>query len=187
MNLNFGAGFNPIPLVVLTTGEESTISFGGGFNFGLQYAHRINKKFELALDLNYQISSLAPAVSNASASFNRANIWATPSLIIPFKKNQMMNFKLGAGFNYNFLPTFKFDFSELGGGKGSWKYKEAFGFHTQLLFEINYSNLYTLNLGIRYVNLTYEFKPDNMYNPPVELQKPDGSAIDLLMGMAFHF
>jgi hypothetical protein len=36
--------------------------------------------------------------------------------------------------------------------------------------------------------VNYEFKSGGISYPnDIELQKPDGSAIDLMMGMAFHF
>jgi hypothetical protein len=188
LNLNFGSAINPVAVLTLNNGEESTIGFGGGYTLGIQYAYRFDKKLDLAVDINYQFSSLSPDVDNASVSFGRLNIWATPSLYVPLNKRGMLNLKLGAGLNYNFVPTLKFDFTELGSIKDTWKYKEALGYHVQIIFQFYNSDLLSLDLGLRYVGVKYEFKSGGFsYPSDISLQKPDGSAIDLLMGIAFHF
>jgi len=189
LNFNVGGGFSQIPMFVMTNGDESTISFGGGLAFGLQYGYEVGKYFDIAADLNYQFTTLTPLLDNATVNFGRGTISITPSLIIPIDGGYSMRLKLGGGINYNFAPKLVIESDQLSGGyNDTWTYKAAPGLHVTFLYEINYTEKLTAALGLKYTNVQYEFESskDNR-SPGIEFSRPDGQGLELVCGIYYHF
>jgi hypothetical protein len=188
-NFGFGAGLKQIPMVILTTGDKSNISFGGGIVFGLKYGYEVGKYFDLAAELNYQFTQLAPVIENGEVSFTRGNFSITPSLIIPIDGGYSMRLKLGAGLNYNFSPVLDVDLNQMTGGfNDTWKYNDALGYHISLVWERNYSESFSANIGLKYVDVQYEFESSlSGQNPDMEFLRGNGKDIEILMGVYYHF
>jgi len=189
VNCNFGGGFQQIPMITTTNGDDSKISFGGGFSFGLQYGYEMSKYFDISADLNYQLSSLTPELENALVMFGRGHIAITPSLIVPIDGGYSMRLKLGAGLNYNFSPELEIECDQLTGGfNDTWKYKDAPGFHISFVYEMNYTERFTAMVGLKYTNVKYEFGSSKyQHTPSIEFVRPDGQGLDLLCGIYYHF
>jgi hypothetical protein len=189
LNFNAGVGFKQIPMVTLTNGDNSNISFGGGFAIGLKYGYEFGKYFDLAAEINYQYSGLNPVIENGDVSFKRWNAYITPSLIIPIDGGQNMRLKLGGGLNYNISPVLNIDLNQIPDGfTDTWTYKDAMGYHFALTWELNYSDYFSTMIGLQYVNTQYEFKSSNSGNSPdLEFRRGNGQSLDLLMGLYYHF
>jgi hypothetical protein len=189
LNLNMGAGFESTPMVQTTDGKESSISSGGGYAVGLKYGYEFSRIFDLAVDLLYQSSELTPRISNGSISFSRGILSVTPSFIIPVDGGDAMRFKTGAGVDYYFGNTMSFDTGKIQGGfKDKWNYSNTLGFHASVIFEMNMSEKWSFNYGLKWYNVNYEFNSGGIYFPvDNNLGKPGGSGIDFLMGFIYHF
>ena len=100
INLGIGGGFENIPMIETTDGDDSKISFGGGIAIGLKFGREFSKHFDLAFDLYYQFSELRPVLENADVTFNRGVLSVTPSYIVSISDGETMRLKFGGGFNY---------------------------------------------------------------------------------------
>ncbi len=189
LNLNGGFGFESTPMLTTIDGRESTISFGGGYAIGLKYGYEITKHLDLAIDLNYQVSDLNPNLRNADVSFRRGIISVTPSYIIPIDGGDAMRIKLGAGLDRYIGSELSLDLSELiWDFKEKWSYKSSLGYHVNAIFELNVSENWSFNYGLKWYNVAYTFKKGNNYYPTEQnLESPNGSGIDFLFGLYYHF
>jgi hypothetical protein len=189
LNFNFGGGFQQIPMLTTTNGDDSKISFGGGLSLGLQYGYEFSKYFDIAADLNYQYNSLTPSVNNASVFFGRGHLAITPSLIIPIDGGYSMRLKLGGGINYNFSPEMEIKCDQISGGfNDTWKYKNAPGLHLSFIYEMNYTERFTAIIGLKYSYVKYEFNSSkNQRTPGIDFERPDGQALDMVCGIYYHF
>ena len=107
----------------------------------------------------------------------------TPAIVIPIKGGDILRLRIGAGPGLYALGTMKIDGSKIDGTKYTFKYKSAIGIHALILFESNFMERGSWNLGIRYSNIHYQFTSsgcsNNVTDP--ELLKPDGSGIDFIL------
>jgi hypothetical protein len=56
-------------------------------------------------------------------------------------------------------------------------------------YELNFSDKMSLNFGVKYYNVKYSFKSSSLMIPSDDsgLKNPDGSGVDILMGVFYHF
>ncbi len=190
LNINIGGGFERIPMIEMDNGKEAKISFGGGFGIGIKYGHEFNKHFDLALDLNYQFSLLSPTLKNADISFKRGFVSITPSYILAIDGGDAMRLKFGGGLDYYWGTLLTIESSEVSGGfDDEWKYRSSLGYHVNVIFELNISDNWSVNYGLNWYNVGYEFKSSRNFFPTDnnKLKQPDGSGIDFLFGFYYHF
>lgn len=189
LNINSGPGFESVPMVTTTTGDESKISFGGGFAIGLKYGYEFGKHFDLAFDLNYQRSELNPYLKNGEISFERGYASITPAYIVPIDGGDAMRLKFGAGLDYFFGSILTIETGEISGGfNDKWKYNNPLGFHLNVIFEMNFSDKWSANYGLKWYNTAYKFTSGEYHYPTIDkLTNPDGSGIDLMFGFYYHF
>lgn len=184
-----GIGFERYPWFIDEDGDDVTLSTGGGFALGGEYGHQFTRYFDMSFNCFFQGSSLSKSLKNASGVFNRLGITVTPAVIIPVKGGKMLRFRLGAGAGYYSFGTMKIDASEIDGNTYKFKYEPAIGIHGQLIFESNFSERGSMNLGIRYNNLNYKYtttgSSHNVIDP--KLLEPKGSGIDFILGYNLHF
>lgn len=188
-NIGFGGGFSSVPMVTTTDGKESTLSFGGGFVFGFKYGYELNKNFDLAFDASYQFSSLSPTINNGDVTFGRWIFSLTPSYIIPISDGETMRIKLGAGIDGYVGNGLNIDLSKLQGGfSEDWSYKSTAGFHLSAIFEMNTSSKWSLSYGLKWYNVSYSFESGGLHYPTDnKLKEPNGSGIDFVVGVYYHF
>lgn len=190
INMNIGGGFYSTTIFTTTSGDESKISCGGGYGIGIKYGYELNKYIDLAADFNYQFSILSPYLSNASTTFRRAYISLTPSFIIPIKGGENMRFKIGYGYDYYMDANLIIGGKNLQNGyNDTWKYDNASGYHASINFEMNTGEKWSLSYGLKYYKVIYDFKSSSLMHPLSgnSLLKPDGSGLDFLMGISYHF
>jgi hypothetical protein len=186
--LSAGFGFDKYPFFTDENGDDVTLSTGGGFGIGAEYGHQFGRVFDLSLNAFFQSSGLSRSLSNASATFNRFGLTVTPALVIPLKSDDR-RFRIGAGPGIYALGTMKVDASEIDFTKYTFKYKPAIGFHALFLFETKFMERGSMNIGIRYNRVTYEYTPEgssHQVSDP-ELLNSDGSAIDFIWGFNLLF
>lgn len=187
--MNLGIGFQNTTMFTMTDGGDSKISFGGGLTFGAKYGHEFGRHFDLALDANYQYSYLKPHLDNVDATFARTFVSFTPSYIFHLGKTDATRLKIGPGVDSYFGSAFTIKGSAVSGGfDDTWKYKSAFGYHVNALIEYNFNAKFSFSYGLRWSTVSYEFESGNTHVPTdSKLKTPDGSAIDFLFGLNFHF
>lgn len=184
-----GGGFEEIPMYIDNKGNEVTLSAGGGFAFGAEYGYEASKFFDISANCFYQCSSLSEVLKNANASFERMGLTVTPALIIPIKSGERFRFRIGAGLGMYNYGTMKVDDSKISGIKYTFKYVPAFGYHGSFIFETSMSDRSSFTLGLKYYEVQYEYTAEgssHTSNDP-QINLPDGSGFDFLMGYCFHF
>lgn len=184
-----GIGFKSTPWFIDESGDDVTLSTGGGFSIGAEYGRQLGNVFDLSVNLFFQGSTLSETLKNAKGSFNRLGVTITPALVIPLKGGDMFRFRLGAGPGLYSFGTMKIDASKIGDTKYTFKYKPAAGFHGLLLFESNFMENGAMYFGIKYNNIKYRYTPDGSSHTvsDPDLVNPDGSGIDFIIGYNFLF
>lgn len=189
-NLGGGSGFKSIPIVTTSDGSVAKISFGGGTGGSIEYGHEFSSYFDLGVDVGYSASSLDKTVSNGRMAFNRARLSVTPALIVPLTLRDKTRFKFGAGVDWFYYAELNFDLSEIRGGvKDDWKYNNGIGEHLNISFELNTNNKrFSFNFLLKFYNTNYKFQSGNKSYPESDdLIKPNGSGVDFLFGVYYHF
>ncbi|MEI6694630.1 MAG: DUF2846 domain-containing protein [Bacteroidota bacterium] len=191
INLSTGLGFNSFPMFLTTDSAYSKISFAGGYGIGIKYGCEISKHFDLAIDINYQFSILMPYLSNATTVFRRGSISITPSYIIPIGDGETKRLKIGGGYDFYCLPQLSVGGYKIQKGfNETWNYNLASGFHASVNFEMNFSTKWSLNYGLKYYYVKYTYLSGGINRWPKEgdaLYNTNGSGIDLLLGLYYHF
>lgn len=151
-----GIGFYSIPMVLLQNGQKARLSSGGGVSFGLTSAYRFTKNIEIQAEAVVQSSSLLPAVSNATASFNRYMLGIALRYSVPFAKRFRFNIGPGvASFQGGRLKT---DLSKLQNGyRAEFNYQSSTGYYGASEIEY-YFNSISMGMGIKYSANTYTLK-----------------------------
>lgn len=189
-NIGFGGGFESIPMVTTTDGKESKISFGGGLVLGIKYGYEVSKKFDLAFDANYEISSLGPRINNGDVTFERWILSLTPSYIIPIGDGETMRIKLGGGIDGYFGNILSIDLSRLSGGfSEDWTYKNTLGYHLSAIFELNASPRWSFHYGLKWYTVSYTFESGGAHYPldGNKLKEPSGTGLDFIISFCYHF
>jgi hypothetical protein len=187
--LSGGIGFESYPWFLDENMNDVNLSTGGGFGIGAEYGHQFGNYFDLSFACTFQNSSLSEKLKNARAAYNRLVLTLTPALVIPVKGGELLRFRLGAGPGLYAMGKMKIDASEAGGEKYTFNYDSAVGIHALFLFEFNFMERGSMNLGVRYSNVTYNFNPSGssyILTDP-ELVKSNGSGVDFILGYYFLF
>jgi len=191
LNIGGGSGFESVPMVDRPDGTKSSISFGGGTIGKFEYGYEFNNHFDLAIGIGAQFSELDKSIGgNGSVEFNRGIISLTPSYILPIDSRGNTRLKFGVGIDWLYNAELNFDLSKIsGGGKDIWKYNSTIGEHVSIIFEINSLKRFSYNAGLRLYNVNYTFESGGNSYPGngSDLKSPDGSGIDFLLGVNYHF
>ena len=187
LNLGYGYGLNNILMARTTDSADVNLSFGGGFLFGIKYGYELTKKLDIAVDFNYQFSFLIPTLNNAAVNFNRSYVALTPSYIFPIGKNDNMRLKAGLGIDYLWYSKLIVNTSNLTTGfNDSWYYSKTLGYHATLLFEKNLNEKWSFSAALKYYYVKYQGTYENP-NEKDKLYNSNGSGIDLILGLNYHF
>ncbi len=189
IDFNMGGGISNIGMITTTDNEESTISFGGGFGVGIKYGYQFSRHFDLSSQIYFQESSLRPYLKNAEIAFWRNAISITPALVLPIGDGYLMKFRIGAGFDKYWGAKMRLETSEIPDGfDDTWKYNSNIGYHVVINYELNPSEKWIINYGIRYYSVNYEFDSGETTFPiSNELKTGNGSGIDFTLGLYFNF
>jgi len=189
INIGGGSGFKDIPVATLTNGTETSISFGGGSLVKLVYGCEIRKHFDMAIDFGFQLSELDIPMNNGSMTFSRNFISVTPSYILPIGRKDRMNIKFGVGIDWLFNTSLKMELSKIPGGiDDNWKYNNTIGEHLKIVYEIKMGKRFSIDAGLKLYNANYKFESGGNYYPNDNVLKtPDGSGLDILFGLNYHF
>ena len=189
INFGGGSGNQNIPILTLTNGAVASISFGGGASENIEYGHKFNKYFDLAIDIGDEVSTFDQSVSNASMEFERSYFSITPSFVLPLSRSGKVCFKIGAGLDYLFDADLNFDFSNLPGGfRDDWKYTGGIGEHLNFNLTLNSRRRFSYELGVKVYNASYTFKSGSISKPvSSEVINPNGSGVDVIFGIYYNF
>lgn len=190
LNLIFGGGLTKTAMYYTNKGD-SYISTGGGYGIGLKYGYEITNLIDIAFDFNYQFSLLNPYLNNATSTFKRGYISISPSFIIPLRDGDRMRFKIGGGYDFYFDNMLIIGGKNVpnGGFNDTWNYDITSGWHACVNYELNFSDKMSFDFGLKYYNVKYKFKSSSLMYPKDDsgLKNPDGSGVDILMGVFYHF
>lgn len=189
LTTSMGAGFNSMDMIEMENGKMSKFSYGGGFAIRLRFGYEPNDITDFCFEYSFQQSNLVPEISNGSMSFSKNLISLTPSLVIPVDPRNTMRFKLGAGLDYYFSNKLELELSQIPGGfNDEWIYEKAIGYHGRIIFEFNYSEVFSMYFGLKICTANYQFQSGGMYYPTSsEMTNPSGAGIDFEYGINFHF
>ena len=196
INIGYGIGIDNNTVASTTDGNNASISFGGGLSFGLKYGYEYKKYIDLAVDANYQISFLLPYLRNASINFDRGYLSLTPSYIFLFKNKEDIRIKAGAGPDLYWNSKIIVNTDSLTSGfNNTYLYSKAIGFHTSINFEKDINEKISINLGVKYYYVRYQVYYDNKLNQSYDKPasdhdiffKPNGSGLDFIIGLNYHF
>ena len=189
MNVGYGGGFKTVEMAKLTDGTTSSISFGGGVIFNLEYGREFNRHFDLTLNAGGLFGQLDKSISNGSVSFSRTNLSLTPSFMLPLGSSDKIRLKIGAGIDWLYGTQLSIDLSKLTGGyKDDWKYDNTIGEHLSLILEMNLGKRLSFNAGLNLYNAQYKFKSGDKYEPTSsELKTPNGSGAGFILGLCYNF
>jgi hypothetical protein len=187
--VGFGFGFESIALFGLQNGDDVTLSTGGGFSMGGQYAFDITRKINLSLDCFYEESTLSTSLSNGDGTFDRMGVTVTPAYIIPIRGGYQYRIMAGAGAGLYCFGTMFVDQSQVGGTKYTLKYYTAPGFHLSMVFHAKFKPHTGMSFGIKYYNVQYKFTDDGNPVQPTDpaFLNPNGSGLDFTFGYHFNF
>jgi len=196
-SLLLGIGLKDHVIGKTNENEDINISGGGGFGGNLLLGYSLSPVWDLGIEVGIQNSSLQPAVENASGKFFRTFLSAKIKYRLPVSSSGSVNF--GGGVSYYIPGELDIDASSVSAGAHNiYGYDNAIGF--QLLGE--YEGLFTSSLGwilgLKYYSVTYDLNSakSNGINVPIgelpseiksELEKLDGSGIDLVLSLAYYF
>jgi proline iminopeptidase len=189
LDMNIGVGFKNIPMVTSTTGEESTLSFGGGLGMGLTYGHVISRHLDVEGNIVWQFSELSPSLSDVEISFERWILTLTPSFVIPIRGGEVWRLRIGAGPDFYFGSRLVDEtISPAGIPKEIWTYSNKIGYHVSAIFEFNLSRYCSMDFGLKGYNVTHKIN-DGSNNKPVvdDVKNPNGSGIDFVLGFLYNF
>ncbi len=184
-----GAGFQSFPVLQLTDGSTDAFSFGGGTAIDLTYAHEFRKHFEVEVAFGGQFSQLDKPIENGSMEFSRTNLSISPYYMIPLGSKEKYRLKLGAGLDYIFAAEFDFDLSKIQGGiMDTWKYDNTVGEHLSVGLEFNPGKKrLSLVPELVYQHAAYKFHSGRISYPTDNMRTPDGSGLNFMIGMHYHF
>lgn len=184
-----GFGFESIALFIDEDNKEVMLSTGGGFAIGARYGYEISKHFDVSCDFLYQRSTLSSRLENAAASFDRVIVTLTPALIIPVINGDYYRFKLGAGVGYYRAGDMYIDATNVGGEEITLNYDASIGTHVSAMFENNVTESFSCVVGLRYYNVNYTYNRAGSTHVINEREfiSANGSGLDFLVGLFFHF
>ena len=193
LNGALGFGFANVDVGVTTGGETVSLRGGGGIGLGAGAGYGLSRKFDLDVDLGFQLSGESPAVDNATASFGRGFLLATIKYKIPTSDSGQ--FKLGLGVGEYFGG--KLDVDTRSGAFGHHdivKYNSATGFHCTGEFERFLRPNLSFSLGAKVYFVKY--KADSYTRNDLELpvstlpdkeRNLDGSGMDVMISLSTYF
>jgi hypothetical protein len=191
IDINYGLGFNKINLFQTQEGKDIALKTGGGVAFGAKYGLEMDGKYDLAVDLLYQHSSLDKKLDNANASFNRILFSLTPSYIFEIDKMNGIKVRTGAGLSIYMGNKIIIDETKLNNGeKQTLKYKTAFGPHVSATCEIRIYKHINAFAGIKMYYVKYKFNKSGSthdYSVDPIMNEVKGSGADFMLGACYNF
>lgn len=189
----YGFGFNSVDVGVTTYGDDVSISGGGGFGFAGRIGYGISRRFDIDIDLGFQVSTLMPAVSNADGTFARSYLLATLKYKVPTSDTGQFKFGLGAG-SY-FGGELDVDTAGVTGGSHTIvTYEPAVGLHVTGEFERFIRPDVSFHLGAKIYVVKYDADgvTYNGISGPVvfladDVREFDGSGFDIMIGISKYF
>ncbi|MGA1840607.1 MAG: hypothetical protein ACMUIU_08275 [bacterium] len=189
-----GIGTDKIDVGITTTGENVSISGGGGVGGALTLGYGFYEKLDIDLTFGYQHSGLSKDVDNADGSFDRTFLLGTLKYKIPVYSSGQVKF--GGGIGYYMPDELDLDLSQVPNGSHDIiKYDNAIGFHITAEYEGFFSSYeWSWIVGIKYYYVTYDADsctsdgisfPVNFLRD--EIRKLDGSGFDFSIAIAKYF
>jgi hypothetical protein len=187
-----GFGFDSINLGNTNAGDKVSISGGGGLGLGIGAGYGLSKDFDLDFDLGVQVSTLTPAVSNATGSFARSFLLATIKRKIP--TSETGQFKVGFGLGLYNNGKLDLDTRDAGGNHEIVKYDRALGLHITGEFERFIGRATSVNIGAKMYFVTYKANSYTVDGASIptdglksEVKNVNGNGLDFLVGINQYF
>jgi hypothetical protein len=196
-SLIIGVGLKNHVIGKTNQNDDIKMSGGGGFGGNLMLGYSLSPAWDLGAEVSIQNSSLQPKVENASGSFLRTAISAKIKYRFPVSSTGSINIGGGAGY---YMPNeFDIDASSVSGGAHNiYGYDNAVGFQLLGEYEGFFTSSFGWILGLKYYNVTYDLNSakSNGIDVPLnqlpsdiknELNKLDGSSVDLVLSLTYYF
>ncbi len=182
-------GSESYPFFTDSYGNEVTLSTGSGVSGGFEFGYDFTRMFNLALGASYNFSNISARANNADGSFRAMGLYLTPSFMFPARPDPGIKILIGAGPDFYAFGTIKIEAEEAGGENMTFKYKPAFGYHAQILFQLRFDNESFISIGPKYYRVSYSYreKGSTHFSTIREINNPNGSGFGLYVGIIQKF
>ena len=193
LSLFAGGGTNNLDAGETTSGEDITISAGGGVGLALTAGYGLSSKFDIDVSAGIQRSSLSKEVSNAEGSFDRALLLATLMYKIP--RSDTHQAKIGIGIGRYSSGELDVDGSDAPGGTHEViEYDDAIGYHIVGVYEAIFPSGWAGSLALKYYAVTYDAKSAKQngtsYPPGMLIDKVrelEGNGFDVIVSFSKYY
>ncbi len=199
ITMNLGFGTDDMETGIITEDRENvTVSTGGGLALGVTGLAPVSGLWCIGGEVNYQFTTITPSLSNASGGFHHFNFIPSVKRALPVGKAS--NYILfGAGPMFSIAPELEIDASEIPGGLDyGFKYKSSVGavLSTEFARWIADRRIGGV-FGLRYTYIRHEADKMSLNGQeyslnqeahdilPDEMDKPDGSGVELTLSLIF--
>jgi hypothetical protein len=186
-----GFGLDSTTVGKTSGGDDVKISGGGGFGGGATLGYGLSRSFDIDATIGAQVSTLTPAVDNATGTFGRTFLLATLKYKIPIRENLQWKFGVGAGYYMGGKMDIDIDPGVLGAGHYIVDYQNATGIHATGELEVALQRNLMLAMGLKYYHVTYKADTATRngvpWSAPSEFQTLTGDGVDVTVGFAVLF
>lgn len=198
---SFGVGLNYWNTGLVTDKDEKIkISPGGGIGFGFTTNIPLKGYWLIGNEFTYQFTALIPQVDNGKGNFRHLNEQVSLKRAIPVSDDGQA-IAIGAGVDISFNGRYEFEMKKIPNGADNiYRYKTTAGpcVLVEYLAWFDRNSLGGI-AGIKYTYLKYNLDnfSSNGYDVPVtdairsgfpsQIVRPDGSGIDLYLGIIYSF
>jgi hypothetical protein len=131
---------------------------------------------------------LIPYLSNATTTYRRGYLSITPAFMIPMDDESNRKFRLGIGYDLYYDNHLIINGSKVPNCFDAvWKYKMANGFHVTATYNMTFLNNWNLDYGLKYYYVYYNFDFGHFENPLLNMAKPNGSGLDVVLCFSYKF
>ena len=199
LTMNLGVGIEDMETGIITQDRQIVrVSTGGGFALGVTGLAPVSGLWSVSGEVNYQFTTITPTLKNASGGFHHFNF--IPSVKRAFPVGTSSNYIfVGAGPLFSIAPELEIDASEIPGGLDyGFKYKSSVGAvlsgeYARWIADQRICGVF----GLRYAYIRHEADKMSLNGQeyslnqeahdilPDEMDKPDGSGIELTLSLIF--
>lgn len=187
-----GLGLDNPTVGVTTSGEDVSLSGGGGAGALLTIGRGIRENWDIDITLGYQMSLLTPEPEGADGGFTRSMALLTMKYRSRVADRAWVKYGFGAGY---YMPG-KYELDDPSQPLEV-EYKAAPGVHLSVEYETvlgKESTTMSFVFGLKYYWVVYEAESAKILGMdvlpsrlPRELRDLDGSGVDVIIGLAAYY
>jgi hypothetical protein len=183
-------GFKQTTFFKNAANQDVKMSFGSGVVVGGSIGREFTRHFDMEIGYRFGSGGLTPDVKGLTMDFTRHIISVTPAFVIPVDGGYHRRVRLGLGLDVYLGNKLELDMAKVTSPQlvDTWKYSDAYGYHVNVVYEVNFTPRWTLFSGFRYYSVKHHFASGTKFYPLDDFfVKPNGNGLSISMGAGFHF